>query len=66
MRLLRFLALRRARKSCDRAAGLYDIARGWAGLGDLCRAGQVKALADRLASYALDDLAEAEPYLATD
>lgn len=60
----RFLALRRARRSCERASRLYDIARFWAGIGDLCRAGQVKALADRLAGYALDDLAAAAPYLA--
>ena len=61
----RWLALRRAWKSCDRAAGLYEIARHWVLLGDLCRAGDVKALADKLAAYAVDDLAGAEPFLPT-
>ena len=59
----RLLILRRARRACQHALETYDIARAWVLLGDFCRAGKCKALADKLASYALDDLAAAEPHL---
>ena len=59
----RLLILRRARRACQRALTIYEIARWRAAQGDLCQAGKCRALADKLASYALDDLAAAEPYL---